>query len=160
MTNEEKNQVDSLELLRTAAYKSFNDRRSYEWKMCISIWTPFAVYIGALVTQPLESGKTLTLPIEDTLLAIVTAVVSALILAIQVFWTRGLARASKIDSEYDWDIRNEIYNLLKHPKPACIQAEVAKVMQAKAKLWHWSHGTQLLITLILGIVATVAAAAR
>ncbi len=85
-----------LKCSRAAAYKSFNDRRSYEWKMCISIWTPFAVYIGALVTQPVESGK--TLPVAGNQLAIGTALVSLIIIAIQVFWTLGLTRANKLDN--------------------------------------------------------------
>lgn len=158
MDDQEKNRMDVLEMLRAAAYKSFNDRRSYEWKMCISIWTPFAVYIAALVTQPIELGK--ALPMAECQLAIGTAVVSLIILAIQVFWTLGLSRANKLDNMYDWDLRDEMYAALKHQTPSDSATDVEKIKEQRGKLWHWSHGTELLLTLLLGIVATIAAIAR
>jgi hypothetical protein len=158
MDEKEKNRMDTLENLRAAAYQSFNDRRSYEWKMCISIWTPFALYIGALVTQPIESGK--NLPLAGTPLAIGTALVSLIILIIQVFWTLGLARANKLDNMYDWDLRNEMYAALEHKTPPDVIKDVDKIKKQRGKLWHWSTRTELLLTLLLGIVATIAAIAR
>ncbi len=158
MDANEKTRIDALEILRAAAYKSFNDRRSYWWKMCISIWTPFALYIGALVTQPIESGK--AMPVTGNNLAIGTALVSVMILAIQAFWTFGLARANKLDSMYDWDLRDEMYTALKHPKPTIFASDVEKIKKRMGKLWTWSHGTELLLTLLLGIVATIAAIVR
>jgi len=152
MTKEEKNRFDALELLRAAAYSSFNDRRSYEWKMCISIWTPFALYIGYLVTKQSH--------VSETNLAIGTAAVSALVLVIQVFWTIGLSRANRIDNGFELSIRKELYAALNYSTPITIQKDIDKANRTKGTLWHWSHRTQLLLTLLLGIVATIAAALR
>jgi len=158
MDDQEKNRFDAFEALRAAAYKSFNDRRSYEWKMCIGIWTPFAVYIGALVTQPIEAGK--ALPMTGSQLVVGTALVSLIILIIQVFWTFGLARANKLDNVYDWDLRKKMYGDLNYPMPTDAVEEWENVKKRKGQLSSWSHATELLLTLILGIVATIAALAR
>lgn len=52
----EKDKLESLEALRRGAYDSFNDRRSYEWKFALAIWTALAVIIAGLL-QPIRDGE-------------------------------------------------------------------------------------------------------
>ena len=158
MNNEDQGKFDAYETLRLAAYTSFEDRRKWEWKMCISIWAPFALYISALVTQPIEA--TATLPIARSSLAAGTLVISVLIIAIQVSWLVGLARANHIDTIYEHDIRNKMYEALKYTHPEKAQKLINIVDKTKGTIRHWSHRAQIFITILLGIAATIAAYAR
>lgn len=47
--SEKEIRLEYLEALRFAAYQSFNDRRSYEWKLSLAIWTAIAVLVAGLV---------------------------------------------------------------------------------------------------------------
>ena len=55
MNEDERNRFLGLESLRLAAYSSFNDRRVYEWKLNLAIWTALAVLLAGLV-QPSRDG--------------------------------------------------------------------------------------------------------
>lgn len=43
---------ESLEQLRKAYSDSYYNRQTYEWKMCITIWTPLVAFIGISLTYP------------------------------------------------------------------------------------------------------------
>lgn len=45
-------QFESLEILRKASSENLYNRQSYEWKMCITIWTPLVAFIGIALTYP------------------------------------------------------------------------------------------------------------
>ena len=76
MTDDERNRFESMDSLRQAAYDSFNDRRSYEWKFSLSIWTALAVLLAGLV-QPAKDGA--SFPLEGAAVWLVAAIVGVLI---------------------------------------------------------------------------------
>lgn len=43
---------ESLEILRKASSDSLHNRQTYEWKMCITIWTPLVAFVGIALTYP------------------------------------------------------------------------------------------------------------
>ena len=42
---------DVLEKLRKGSFENWVRRQTYEWKMCITIWTPLVAFLGILLTQ-------------------------------------------------------------------------------------------------------------
>ena len=48
---------DTLEKLRNASYQHYLRRQTYEWKMCITIWTPLVAVIGVILTKSNGCGS-------------------------------------------------------------------------------------------------------
>src|SRR5258708_18251334 len=83
-----------MEALRLASYTSFNDRRSYEWKLSLAIWTAAAVLVAGLV-QRANPGE--VFPFHGETYGIVATIVGALIVLMHMCFNVGIARANSID---------------------------------------------------------------
>lgn len=145
MTTDERNYFESLESLRKAAYVSYNDRRSYEWKLALSIWSSLGLVIAGLV-QPIENGKIFLL--KGTIAWIVALALGVVLIAVHIMFSIVIAKANEIDRGVSL-----IYM-------ECMQKSVA--VQFGDKLtgiinkyssnnvwWKQSHIAQIFITIIL-----------
>lgn len=65
---------ESLEQLRKAYSDNYHHRQTYEWKMCITIWTPLVAFIGISLTYPQVWIPRITLVIACILLAAIHSV--------------------------------------------------------------------------------------
>ncbi|SRR6266404_451807 len=147
--------LEYIEALRLAAYNSFNDRRSYEWKLSLAIWTAIAVLVAGLV-QP---GQ-VAFPFHGIRYGVGATIVGMAIVALHVYFSNCLARANTIDRKKvlnyanqiesalqlpDTDLANEIKNLIvKLPKP----------FESRWMLWwQWGHISQITMTILLIAVA-------
>jgi hypothetical protein len=89
-----------LEALRLAAYNSFNDRRSYEWKLSLAIWTAIAVLIAGLV----QGEK---FPFIDRRFGIAATIFGLFVVGMHFYFNVGIARANSIDK-----LRERVYSNL------------------------------------------------
>ena len=159
MTEEDKCRFDALDALRKAGYDSFDHRRSYEWKLSFGIWTALAAFTAALVTQPVESGK--HLPIAGPWAQAVTLVIVGLVAYLHSQWLIGMGRSNNADRLISWHYENEMRdNLLKLPFDTALNSELATLRRKMGRLTNWSYSSQLAITVLLGIAAFLAMAAR
>jgi len=63
--------IEALEQLRKASSDNYHHRQTYEWKMCITIWTPIVAFIGISLTHPEAWIPRLTLIIACLFLAVI-----------------------------------------------------------------------------------------
>ena len=128
------NDILSLDKLRQAYFDNLTQRRTYEWKMCITIWTPLVAFIGILLTHPEARMSILPLGIACLFLAVV-----------HLLWQLNLKASNDIDSTKILACENEIrshLNLLESKPPTgCLVFK------------GWAHYIYLFITIGLIFLA-------
>lgn len=146
-----------MEVLRSAAYDSFNDRRSYEWKLSLAIWTALAVLVAGLV-QPL------VFPLQGHRYGIVASIVGFLIVLLHIFFNNGMARANAIDKIKGRIYENQIESALKLEDTETYLTEKGELERVKqlrpsapkyrwTQWWQWGHLAQIGITALLAATA-------
>ena len=151
MTDVERRRFESIETLRRASYDSFNDRRSYEWKLSLSIWTALALLIAGLV-QPAKPDE--VFPLSAPWSWVGGLVAAMLLLFFHGYWSNGAARVNSIDRDAFLHFYQAMQTLLKLPFDATLQNAI-KALPRKQGWKQWSHVVQLLITALLAATAVV-----
>lgn len=153
MTDGEKRRFDALETLRKSAWDSFDKRRTFEWKICISLWTAFAAYIGAVLTGRLTDRIGLS-----TIIAVLSA--SILIVGLHTSWIRGLGRANRLDRKIAFYFCDLMIQELSVRFPEEIVAEINYLAKRMGLATNWSHFFQIGVTMSLaaGAVSVTALA--
>lgn len=77
---------NALEVLRVAAWRNYDDRRSYEWKFSFGLWTALVVATGALIIG--EPEKVVGLHHNVRALA-ATGFLTFLITVVHVWWSHN-----------------------------------------------------------------------
>ena len=153
MTDEEHNAIEAIESLRQAAYNSFNDRRVYEWKLNISIWTSLAIVIAGLL-QGVEVGKKFPLGSTAWMYALGIGVV---LVFLHAYWSHGAARANSIDKGVALIYARTMHERLSlKPFGVDVQSQIDALPKRTGWL-QWSHLAQVSITaaLAMGVVSLI-----
>ena len=124
---------DTLEKLRNAAYEHYLRRQTYEWKMCITIWTPLVAIIGIILTKSHVSIEMFPL-----------AITSFVILGIHIVWQRNLKKSNDLDLERDQKYADEIREL--------VGVEIKQERKGIGIFKGWSHYIYVFIT--AGLIVT------
>jgi len=150
MTPDARNYFESLESLRKASYVSYNDRRSYEWKLALSIWSALGLVIVGLV-QPIENGK--VFPLEGTVAWIVAAVLGVVLICVHIFFSKVIAQANSIDRGVSLTYLESMQNFVS--VQFCDElTRIINEYSGNNAWWKRSHIAQISITIIL-VVAVV-----
>ena len=126
--------IEAIEILRNSSFNDYLRRQTYEWKMCITIWTPIVAFIGISLMNPY-----VWLP--DYILWIASGVV----LILHILWQRNLMKANETDRVKVRKYETHIISLL--------GLQETERCSGKFVYKHWSHYTYLSITLALLLVA-------
>ena len=157
-TDETAKLLAALESVRSASYQAFSDRRDYEWKFCVALWTVFIIYVSALVVGPVEAGKAFGVTGWPLFLGTVGG--SLLMFWAHLKWTIGISVANSVNLQMAEQMTESMRDLLQFQWTQSIQDCHRKIreMRSKGQHWrHWSHSVELFITLLLGVMATCAA---
>lgn len=144
-----------MESLRAAAYKSFTDRREYEWKFCIALWSALAFVDTALVFG--RNGLQTDIP-NQTALFWGTAITAVIVIGAHAWWTKGLARASRIDAKKGDEVTDKMCDLLGFQWSDDLKCLFREVARTRGSIFHWAHVVELVITGLLAVIAVVAVA--
>lgn len=146
MTEDIKRHYDSLATLWKGGWDQFNERRKYEWKVCIAIWTAYAAFVALVIT-----GRITT--IDDSVL-VGTITCAALIIVLHAIWIHGLGQANRLDRKIAIHYERKMQDLVSHPFPAELESELRGPRDRMGRLTrNWSHQAQMGITLVLSIAA-------
>lgn len=148
MDDDVKKKLDVFEGLRKGAWEDFNNRRIYEWKITISIWTALAGFIALILT----SRVGISLNIGHVIFSIIVIVVMWLIHA---FFIYKLSISNRIDRDKQFLYENKIIEILKIEFDNELQKNIKKRRDSRKKnpLLDWSGLVEIGITTILLIVA-------
>jgi hypothetical protein len=148
-----------LTRLRKAAYDSFDQRRSYEWKLSFGIWTAMAAFSAMLVTQPINEGR--ALPVAGVWSVLATALVAAAIAYVHIKFLSGMGRAHNADRLISWHYEREMRDrLLVLPFGSELDEELDRLRSRMGTIGNWSYFSQYAITLLLGAAAVLAMVSR
>jgi len=150
MTPDERNHFESLESLRKAAYVSYNDRRSYEWKLALSIWSSIGLVIVGLV-QPIENGK--VFPLGGTVAWIVALALGVVLIAVHIMFSIVIAKANSIDRAVSVTYMERMREFVNVHFNSTLTNEINEYSSNNV-WWKKSHVAQIIITTIL-VVAVV-----
>jgi hypothetical protein len=158
MTDEAKNRIEALELLRKSAMERYAWRAQVEWKLCLALWTALAAFSGAVLT-----GKALLHP--GRFVVVVVILLAAPLCWLHWKWLCGLRDAQRLDNRISFFFRDRIMAIAEEDfppadekSPTSIRQDIENLRAKDRDVWsHWSHGFQLLVTILLasGAVATV-----
>lgn len=149
--------LEYLEALRKAAYESFNDRRAYEWKLSLAVWTAVAVLIVGLI-QPLKEGS--AFPFRGHRYAIAAGLVGLIVVLLHIYFSNCLARANAIDRKKVRNYHNQIESQLDLEDSDLkkeIDAHILQLPKAPThrllQWWQWGHLVQIAMTTLLVALA-------
>ena len=97
--------LEYLEKLRAASYRSFNDRRSHEWKLSFSLWTAEAILVGAML-QPVQANA--KFPFHGIRYGIAATIAGLVVILLHGYFSNGIGRASTIDKLRQTSFREAI----------------------------------------------------
>jgi len=144
MKDEERGRFESLENLRRAAYESFNDRRSHEWKFSLSLWGAEAILLAGLL-QPFENGE--VFPLKGCCVRCVAVVFGSLLVLLYGYWQHCAARANSVDKDVSRHFADEMVKILSLPYSKELQDKIDRI--PKDGTWRsWSNLAQIGITIL------------
>jgi len=151
MTDNNRRRFESLESLRRAAYESLNDRRSYEWKLSLSIWTALAILLAGLL-QPAKTGE--VFPLKGPCVGFFAFIFGALLVILHAYWSNGASRANSVDRKVMLHFAHAMQNMLNLPYEEALQKEIADLPATRG--WtQWSHIAQIFITFLLALASAL-----
>ena len=142
---------EMLQGLAGSAWRDFDSRRAFEWKIAISLWTALAAFLATVLTGRIDLPPIVTIP--------VVAGAAAVLLVMHVVFVRGIARANKINRQKQFFYEDQMNRMLNLSLPEEIDKLVERAKRSHGKLWNWSHSFQLLVTAMLLIICVIATAA-
>ena len=142
-----------MESLRLAAYNSFNDRRSYEWKLSLAIWTALAVLVAGLVQIDKAGG----FPLHGKRYGWIATVLGICLVALHVYFNNCIARANAIDKDmalfYSKQMRAALGLSFPPKLDEMINALPKRPKHPHLNFGQWGHLAQITITFLLTIAA-------
>ncbi len=155
MTDEE---FKSLDLLREAAWRSFDARRAYEWKLSFGLWTALALTAGALISR--EPAKVLH---ANWSALVCTIAGAAVVVVVHMWWTHNCRLRNDRDRRLsylfeermcagvgvDWEEVLKIF-------PVALARQQRSDESLRFTLrnyWHFSH---IAITFVLAVATILA----
>lgn len=148
MAIDTKTELDALENLRNGAWEDFNNRRMYEWKMSLGIWTAAASFIAFM----LAGHGHLSSDCRNVVLA---TVVMISIWCLHAYFISKLTRSNRIDREKQFYYEERIKKILEVEFDEKLQRKIAIRQEERERppLLDWSQAVQMLVTTILLLVA-------
>jgi hypothetical protein len=155
MKEDEERLFKALDMLRSAAWTSFDQRRTYEWKFCIALWTALAVFTGALVTQSTDSTKTFHL--KGIWPVLLTGTIGFAVAAIHAYWIKGIGEANTVDRKVSYVYEKKMCPLIAVSHSDEILPIVRPRHSRMGMLGNYSHMSQVAITvpLVLGAICAM-----
>ena len=141
MNKNEKNKFDALSILWKGAWDNFHQRRNYEWKFCISIWTAFSIFIATII-----SGR-LILKSEYILLGIIIG--GGIITCLHIYYIFGIQKSNKHDRDIAKHYERRMNYIVNSQFPHELESDLEKGRSQWGKLRNYAPAVQISITILL-----------
>jgi len=151
MTEEEKKHFDALSTMWNGAWQQFNQRRNYEWKVSLALWTACASFIALVFTRGIS------VDIQEWPLAarLVSMFLCLLVGVVHFYFLCRLHYAC----EADRDIARHYQLKMQSLSQSCFPKELEEKLEETrhTKCWrNWSVHSQAGITFTLLLLCLLA----
>jgi hypothetical protein len=151
LSDDQKRLFDAVHAMREDAWRSFDRRRGFEWKLSFALWSALGAYMAALIKLHPATG--------DPALRLGSVVVTLGLIAVHWYWTRGLGRANRVDQDVAlrfYDVRSrEVLGVSEEQFQSLIGLTGKRIEELTGSPRQWSHLSQLSITVILGLAVVL-----
>lgn len=141
MNDDVKRQFDAIATLWKARWDNFNQRRIYEWKFSLAVWTVFLVYLGKYI---FNSGWAVDLPSG---LPTGVALLGGVVVFAHLLWLYGLGAKNLRDKRIMIAYERELQNIIN--ATGWLPPEVLRQPVLTRPFLNISHAPQALVTLVL-----------
>lgn len=144
-----KRHFDALSMLWKGRWENFNQRRIYEWKFCIVIWTAFVVFIGNYI---FANNK------PDDLSELVSSIcwIGGIVSLAHIMWLYGLGLKNNRDKMTLWAYERQMRGILN--TISSLPDATENPDRTGRPLLNIHHGPQVLMTLVLYAAAILTVA--
>ena len=146
MDEASKRHFDAVSTLWKGRWENFNQRRIYEWRFSIIIWTAFAVFISKHVfTQRTPDN----LNVFDEVKNLVTGIcwIGGIVSLAHIMWLYGIGLKNNDDKEVLWAYEGRMRDILSEIRP--LPDKTKNPGRTGPPLVNIHHGPQVVITLVL-----------
>lgn len=151
MDETQRARFESLFQLYEHAWRQFNERRTYEFKVLLTFWTALAAGIAGSFTlkEPIHflSGNSGTIGL---------CILGVVIVGLFVYWTWGLSRAHRHDRQIAMAYEPALQELINVSFIDPLKRELNKSRGRWGSLLNWSPVFQIGITTVLTIALLIA----
>ena len=138
---------EQLKALREIAWSSFKERREFEWRVALGLWTALAAFISLTLGKDVQFRGNAPL--------ICSIVVGVVLFALHVYFVAGIVRGNKVDRAMAHHYAAEMRQLAGSVLPTDLDSRVAK-HQRQVGLRSYAHVFQLGVTAVLCAAAVLA----
>lgn len=151
MDTETKNQFDAINELCKGAWEQFNERRRFEFKVCIAVWTALSAFIALILTGRLIESS------NSIFVIIGTSICVILITVFHSIWIRGLGKANSLDRNIAIHYERFLQKITNTNFPIELENKLKGPRDKMGKLIaNWSHRAQIGVTITLAIASILA----
>ena len=142
-----KNQYDSISTLWKGAWDQFNERRRFEFQVSFGVWTFLSAFTAIILTK-----KDQAVYIDWM---VISSAFAALVALNFLYWRfiKELRSRNLLDRDIAFFYEKEMQNLCGMNFDQNITDKIKSVKDPEWVILSWSHGTQILITILLSICA-------
>jgi hypothetical protein len=142
MEEREKRKFDALATLWKGAWDNFHQRRIYEWKFSIAIWTAIAIFIASKIF------KNVNIILDPNYLIAGGVLISFG----HILWIRGIKKRNSCDRKIAIEYEEIMRNMIDFQ----FSEELKKELDEVRKSWGiWNHGMQVGLTILLSCAAVL-----
>ena len=145
MNEDAKRRFDAVAVLWKGCWDRIKERRTYEWKTTLTLWTALALLVGALLTNALPAGAMLSAGV---------GVLGALVVAAHWVYLAGLGKRHADDREMAIHYERILRNLTGSDFDPALKDRLATVTKHHRSLFReWSRRVQASVSFILWLTA-------
>lgn len=147
MNDDQRRRFESIFQLYSHAWNQFNTRRTYEWQICISLWTALSLAIAGVVNAS-------SLPVSkdaSVVVVLICSVVLIIMLLLQYWFVYGVAKAHKHDREMAVHFGDKLQELSDSKFLDALKTDLKNGRNNWGKPLNWSSGLQLGFSVLLSI---------
>jgi hypothetical protein len=145
ITEDQKRLFDALFELYQTAWKQFNERRAYEFKISLTFWAALAAAIAGSLRLKNLPGSRFTL-----------ILVSLFVFALHWIWCRGIGEAQRAERKIAFFYERELQKIAGVEFDEDLSKFLDSLKGTMGLLTNWTYRFQLGVTAFLGMALIVA----
>ena len=145
MDENAKRRFDAVAVLWKGCWDRIQERRTYEWKTTLTLWTALALLVGALLTNALPAGCVLSVGV---------GILGFLVVGAHWVYLGGLGKRHADDRDMAIHYERILRDLTGSDFDQALKDRLAKMTKRQRSLFReWSRRVQASVSLILWLTA-------
>lgn len=137
--------IEALVKLHEQAWENFHERRRHEYRVCIAVWTLYALAIAQIIASSISFNLKTKL---------MFSIFVTILMFLHIQWIHGLAAANLMDRKFAFFYGRKLRELGNIKLPSGITNDNKfmkedKKFSFRTTVFNWNHRTEIGVTIIL-----------